>query len=323
MKPPLLSTFLILATTVGVLGQTCERTLTVSFLGPEMALTPQDFEATLDRKILQVTKVEPLRSSRILILLAAGDSSRLRDRKDFEKVVTQLSEITDIPENTSLAYGLHAKRISFSKRFTSDAEELRNSLEELVRQAQSGALGRGLAPDQDCLLGPALDFFGQSQPGDSIVEIGGGVTFCGPDPNNWAYNGAEGQRRLLSNGIRRFGVAPNCRECPTGYTLTFNGTGGRTGILGDKEHEAATWQLEKDFWLHGISRGYLVTVAVPTDAKPDRESWHLTLGASGRNRLGIPAKAPLLISYPDLLLCVPRKGLAQFASADRTAEHNH
>jgi hypothetical protein len=322
MKPRLAPFFAIFMAAIGfagALGQTCERTLTVGLHTP--GLGAGDFLPTLDRQTLEVTKVEPIRSSRLLILVPASFYNLVTHKKDFQQMIARLSGIDGIPENVSLAYGLYAEKIIFSAHFTSNAQELRSSLDDLVSKANSGALGR-VPPNDDCLLGQVFDFFGHPQPGDSVIQLGAGITFCDRGSHDWVHNDQAAQGSFLGSGLRSFGLTISCEgwagDCGGPHT---NGTGGHSDLLNglgnDKRQEEVNWQAVKAFWLNGIGKGYLVTVAVPEKAKAGHGTWNLALGGTARTRLGIPAKARLGFDYPDLLLCSPAKGSPAIATADR------
>src|SRR5215471_17568701 len=139
MKLLLVFLFLVTAAVNGI-AQTCERTLTVGGnSGLPQDLDAADFEASLYHRTLTITKVEPIRQTRLLILVRAID--KLLQKKS-KQLVEQLEAVNAIPEGVTLAYGIYAEKIIFSSRFTSEPEELRTGLEGLVKKANSGVLGR-------------------------------------------------------------------------------------------------------------------------------------------------------------------------------------
>jgi hypothetical protein len=167
MRSLVLPWFVVMVTAAGSLGQTCERTLTVNgWMGMPPGLGVTDFEAVLDHHKLTITRVEPLASSRVLILILAAD--KLLDQPS-KHLVQWLEAMNSVPPNITLAYGVYAEKIVFSSRFTSDPQELRSSLAELVTKANSGVLGRRDAGLY--LFHQALDFFQKPQAGDSIVVV--------------------------------------------------------------------------------------------------------------------------------------------------------
>src|SRR6267142_2486076 len=126
----ILPLFAMILAALGADGQTCERTIPVGLAVP--GTNGADFEATLNRRLLTVVKVEPFHHSRILVLIQADFSHLKAHDKDFRRVVDWLAAIDRIPENAALAYGLYSEKIAFSNRFTSDPQELRSDLNELV-----------------------------------------------------------------------------------------------------------------------------------------------------------------------------------------------
>jgi hypothetical protein len=326
----MLSIFAAIILTISAFGQSCERTVPVTIGFPGMSLPgleAKDFDATLNRESIQVVKVEPIRQSRVLILIAADYLSRKRDKKDFQKIMARLSAIDPIPENVSIAYGMYAKTIAFSDHFTSDARELRASLNTLANKAESGVLGKEW-DYHNCLLGPALDFLGAPQPGDTLVYMDGWVSYCVPGhekykKNDSMINHRAERRNFLKNGIRFFSVFSYCRDwgsssnsCEVG--LDKNSFGGYDAHLNSsrtsKKDEEANWQAVKGYFL---TRGDLVTLAVPEKAR-DGEIWHLSIGANYLSRLGFPpVNKGLLMTYPSLLLCTSdRNGDANIGEAD-------
>lgn len=319
----ILSIFLVINFTISAFGQSCERTIpvTIGFPGTSLpGLEAKDFDATLNREPIQVVKVEPIRQSRVLILIAADYLSRKRDKKDFQKNMARLSSIDPIPENVSIAYGVYAKQIAFSDHFTSDARELRASLDSLVNKAESGALGKEWDYN-NCLLGPALDFLGAPHPGDTLVQMGGWVSYCSPGHEKYRnddrrINHLAETRYLLENGIRLFAVYSYCSDWGPppdicgGAGLQRNSFGGYYAYLSSsrasKKDEENNWQSVKGYFL---TRGELVTVAVPEKAR-DKEVWHLSLDANYLTRLGSsPADKGMLMLmvYSNLLLCTSDK----------------
>jgi hypothetical protein len=317
----LVALFMVFVVAVGAFGQSCERTLPVTIGLPGMSLPgleAKDFDATLNREHIQVVKVEPIRQSRVLILIAADYLSRIRDKKDFQRTLARLSAIDPIPENVSIAYGMYAKTIAFSDHFTSDARELRASLDTLASKAESGVLGKEWDYN-NCLLGPALDFLGAPQSGDTLVYMGGWVSYCAPGHEKYKkddrmINHLAETRYFLENGIRSFSVSSYCADWgPSSYYsceagLHKNSFGGYGAYLSSskasKKDEEANWQAVKGYFL---TRGDLVTLAVPEKAR-DGEIWHLSIGANYLSRLGFPpVNKGLLMTYPSLLLCTSDK----------------
>lgn len=261
--------------------------------------------------------------------------------------VSRLSAIDSIPENVSVAYGVYAEKVAFSDRFTSDPQELRNSLGTLVTKAQSGELGKnapyGSAYDI-CMGNQVLNFQGSSQPGDVLVEFGYGLlTFCDPGKHKdnspgygprsysellWGTGTRSWTQHVLQNGLREFHVNNYCSDwaghCAAG--AAFNNFGAFTSFLSStqtgKKDEDGNWRAIRNFFLDSATKGYLVTVEVPTDNGDRSETWYLTLGTDARNRLGVPQTVKALMAYPDLLLCSTynkgmNKGLLKVVEVNR------
>jgi hypothetical protein len=325
-----IATFMVIIFTVSALGQSCERTVPVSSPIPGYnihGLTVTDFQATLNDQNIHVVKAEPIRQSRLLILLLADYTSRLTNKKDFERAVTGLSAIQAIPKNVSIAYGVYAKKIAFSDRFTSDPQELRQSLAALVSQAESDALGREV-PDYDCLLNPVLDFLGTPQPGDALVRIvgNGRLLFYGPVNLNitdslaehglggltYCAAGRKKDDRFNSQFVRKYFAENALRE----FQLHFSNKEA-TYRSGFRPALSMRWEKIESILLNDAVDEYLVTVAVPDIAVDKNARWQLRRSNEVKTPPGQPA-AMVIFAYPDLLLCNPAKdGSLRYASAGK------
>lgn len=340
----LIAAFMVAVLSVSAFGQSCERTIPVEL--DRAGLEAKDFAATLNRQNLKIVKVEPIQKSRVLILLPV-DRSFGDDRKDFKLILARLSAIDSIPENVSVAYGVYAEKTAFSDRFTSNPQELRNSLAALLTKAHSGELGKNgpySSPYDICMGNQVLNFQGSSQPGDVLVEFGQGMlTFCDPGKHKdnspgygprsysellWGTGTRSWTEHVLENGLREFHVNNYCQDwagdCAAG--AAFNNFGAFTSFLSSthtsKKDEEDNWRAIRNFFLDSATKGYLVTVEVPPDNGDRSETWYLTLGTDARNRLGVPQTAKTLMAYPDLLLCSTytkgmNKGLFKIAAVNR------
>jgi hypothetical protein len=303
----LVALFMVFVVAAGSFGQSCERTLPVAVGLPGSApqrFEAKDFAAAVNRQDIPVTKVEPIRQIRLLILLPADYLARIKEKKDFQYQIARLSEIDGIPENVSIAYGVYAEKIAFSEHFTSDAQELRSSLRTLVSKAESGALGRE-SPLFDCLMNPVFDFLGTPQPGDTLVRFGSGPTFCAPGhkKDDWDFNLGIVARYFSENSLQEFSLHS--------YGEKWSYSWGAARVV------KSTWQEVEDFLLTGITKGYMVTVAVPESLKNGKGTWTMTLSADARAHFGFPPKGKILMAFPNLLLCgTDKNGAPQFASQD-------
>jgi hypothetical protein len=299
MKPLLLCFLAIKLTMLDALAQGCERTLSVGFIVPSSsALEPADFEAVLGKQALTVIRVEPIRSSRILILIASKLSKLSKD-KSLKRLTNRLLAIDRIPPNVAIAYAVEDERkIAFSGGFTSDPQELRNNLQKLVSGFPTESHIRSAASE-------TLNFFGQPQAGDSVLAILPGSASV------WVT-----EEDFLEKGIRLF-VLPLDSDS---RTERFGGdefgqaeaTGGHWIFLASsstfKKEENANWLAAQDFLMNGISRGYMVTVSIPPGIRVKPFSWVLKAHSAAAHPFslnalfGIPSPDPLH-DYPDLLLC--------------------
>jgi hypothetical protein len=280
MKPILFCLLTMALTVTGALGQACERTFTVgaAFAPAAVSLQPGDIDATLGKQTLTVTKVEPIRSSRVLILIAE-DFSRLSKDKNLKQLTTRLAVIDAIPANIRVAYAATSSgETAFSDGFTSDPQELRSGLQKLISGAATRIPAR---PGMD----EVLNFFGQPQPGDSVVLIGEGGGY------------PADVQHFLEEGTRLFILGGNHWDMQQAEA-----TGGNYGGLDiSRKKKQAEWQVEWNFWLSTTGTGYAVTVAIPPGVRVEDFSWRVRLSQSGLSRLG-PKKAHSF-DYPDLLLC--------------------
>lgn len=331
----LIAVFMVAVLTISAFGQSCERTIPVSLAFPGFSiqgLTVTDFQATLNDQNINVVKAKPIRQSRLLILLLADYKSRITYKKDFERAVAGLSAIQAIPQNVSIAYGVYAKNIVFSDRFTADPQELRQSLAALVSQAESDAVGREV-PDHDCLLNPVLDFLGTPQPGDALVRIvGNGLLLPMETSENGsvipsidgslAENGLGGltycaaghkkNDRFNLQYVKKFFADNSLRE----FQLYFSHNQA-TYKASSRPSLHMKWEKLEPILLNGATDGYLVTVTVPDDASDKKAHWHLEPKNAVKTRPGQPTNV-FVLAYPDLLLCSPAKdGSLRFVIADR------
>ena len=301
MRILLLLLFVPILAIAAALGQMCDRTLTVAG-NPEAppGLDIGDFEATVSHKRLIITKVEPIHYSRVLILIRAIDQL---SHKESKQLIRRLTALTAIPPNVKLAYGVYAEKIIFSERFTSDPDELRTSLGELVQKANSGILGKRDAGYY--VLGQALDFFQKPLPGDSIVELVTGVIDSYDDYSEIAKKSNINPITIttfLEKGIRLFAWENvSISAVDSGWSAVFayeelaEATGGAVfSIQSDN-----TWL---NYLIFGMNQAYLVTVSVPSNVRAEARSWRLRLSNSKRRRLH-EAKSDFDLLYPDLLLC--------------------
>jgi hypothetical protein len=312
---------------VSAFGQSCERTLTLGVAPPfglPLSHDAQDYEATLGHERISVVKVQPFKKARTLILLPADYDHITKDKGDFDRLVGWLSGITALPGNASVAYGLYAQKMIFSDHFTSDPQELRSSLEELVKNAKTGSLGANYVT-YDRLV-EAVGYFGQPQPGDSVILLSNYAGEYTGDYSRPVTRYSDVVARFLQAGIRLFVIIPPFGSISSIYSdTTLNmaqGTGGYVSTVADwhradKKREAKTFYSEMGLMLNFNGLGYLVTVAVPQDARGGGY-WNLTLNAAARSRIGFSPKKKMLFAYPNLLLCgTSKNGDPMIAGVDR------
>ena len=289
MKPILLCVLTMTLTVTGLLAQTCERTFTVSGSFVPSVIQAGDIEATLGKQTLTITRVEPIRSSRILIFIVA-DFSRLRKDKSLERLSNRLAAIDATPANVAMAYGIRWNgKVAFSGPFTSDPQELRSGWQKLV----SGSVKRSSGPAG---MRVAVEFFGPPQPGDTVVAL---VPVWS---NVYAW-----REFFLEKSIRLFFLSFNFKPgdfplqdftAPAYFTdgpmKIAAALGGHYSSLdrSSEQREQQSWQNELNFWMHGIPRGYMVTVAIPDGARFEPSGWNVSV-----------RKSVLGIEYPDLLRC--------------------
>jgi hypothetical protein len=319
----LVELFMVFIVAAGAFGQSCERTLTLNMgipSGSAPAFGVQDYEATIRHEPISVIRVEPFKRARILILLPADYNHITKDKGDFERLIGWLSGITALPRNISVAYGMYAEKMIFSDHFTSDPQELRSSLEGLAKNAKTGSLG--VSDTNYDRLAQAVEYFGRPEPGNSVILLNDGMgAYQQP-----AITGGEVEVRFLQAGIRLFVLIPSTGLTPHTDPFFLNiaeGTGGYMTTLSNfhpagKKDEVQTFYAEMGNLLNMSSMGYLLTVAVPQNAKQDAGSWSLTLSAAARSHLGISPKMKIMFFYPNLLLCgTSKNGAPMMAGADR------
>lgn len=303
-------------------GQGCERTVTVGMLipsgSPSTALPPDYYQATLGRRELTITRVEPIVSTRLLILVTPDLPVSLRKNKDFRNQVRLLESIDAIPANVSLAYGVtRDDRIFASAGFTSNAEELRNNLHDLITRVESRTAGPPLKN--------ILDFFQEPRPGDAVIVF---FSHLREPPMPAFENFLEKGVRLFAVGWDDGGSTGDCCGIPAEDGVPFTrfavATGGHGSAIGGrttlKRYEQGQWEAVRNFWLYGVNNAYAVTIVIPdkaTDKVKALDRWQIGFSDSGRALLGLPVTAKPFLEFPDLLLCPTPSHQAKIARAER------
>jgi hypothetical protein len=292
MRAAALGMLVLMLARIDAIGQTCQRTLTVNIFSSGAEPEVADFEATVGRQTLTVTKVEPVRSSRLLLLMDASHYDIRRDR-DLKRLVRRLEAIDSIPQNVALAYGIvYADRAVFSDGFTSDPQEVRKSLDTLIAQA-GGSAPRKMG-DAYKTANDVVDLFTPPRPGDAVVWIAGDPWLAGfllkSSPVQTSDPLVE---RYLERGLRFFVMGGPWHPSPSTGTDWAD-----KNVMQFAEATGGFWsqvQSTDGYWRTVTETAYQVTVSIPPGIQKRQWSWKLRLRGS-------PKKFGLL-SYPDLLLC--------------------
>jgi hypothetical protein len=281
-------------------AQACERTFTLSGHYVPEGLKADHIVAQVGRHRLPVTRLEPIRSSRILIFIEA-EYRKLAKNRLLKKLTANLASLDSIPANMKLAYAVkYEKTIAFSGPFTSDPQALHDGLQKLILDAAVRQKAKG--------MDEALDWFGEPQPGDAVIQVAFGYAV--------EYPNVE---RFLQNGIRLFNFTfdrnpyRDCLDFPDCTTtirdLSEKLGGNQWRHPDEEENEQASWEQARLFWFEEIPRGYMVTVAVPHESRVPEKGWMVAVSKSAQDLLGTTILnngsdcTQSLADYPDLMLC--------------------
>ncbi len=205
------------------------------------------------------------------------------------------------PKGRSVAFGVFAERAIFMKRFSTDSQERRSSINEVM--AQSNTLGKQTALYD--ALHEALGLFGQHQPGDTILLISDGFD------NRSKRNGGDMEKEFLAHGTRllvmmrpRASMVPipdqQFRWAPDA-NMGISSAGRRDlGRLSSRTGGAYTG-FSPHFFEFAWA-GYMVGIAAPANLEKPKE-WNLRLrGAAAK------AHPDAMIYQPwELPLCSPAR----------------
>lgn len=280
--------------------QACERTFTLSGHYVPEGLEADDIVAQVKDHRLSVTRLEPIRSSRILIFIEAEYRKPAKDRL-LRKLTADLAVLDAIPANVKLAYAVkYEKTIAFSGPFTSDPQALQNGLQKLILDAAVRQKAKG--------MDEALDWFGEPQLGDAVIQVSFGSPAEHPNVE-----------RFLQNGFRLFNFtfdyyrSHDCLDfaCTTTIPPLSDDLGGNHWRNPDEEKisDQASWEQARLHWFEEIPRGYLVTVDVPDESRSQENEWIVRVRKSAQDRLGTTVLSngtdctQSLAEYPALMLC--------------------
>lgn len=271
------------------------------------AMTPDRLHAKLGSLTVPVTIVERIANFRVLILFDVSGSMKTTDvpfhyqRKALALINATFDELMgELPQGTTVEYGLFNSHAMFGPEFTARPEDLRKSLVELNEQMRRSPKGTAL---YDALQG-SLARFDPPQAGDSIVIVTDGID------NESRLGARRVQEEGSQKGIRIFSILIRGNEFDyEGRWLAMldfaQRTGGSVHVIdvatnpwsGNKEAEQERQELRR-FWKNEVISGYMLHFNVPASTRKQRK-WLLSV-----NRLP-GQKSKTLAAYPSRLNACP------------------
>jgi hypothetical protein len=253
-------------------------------------LRAEDFEAKLDHTSVPIVSVTQRFNGRLLLLLeisGTAEDPTLADRAN------QLANLAaQAPTGRSVAFGVFAERAIFMKGFSSDPQERRSSINEIM--AQSKSLGKQTAVYD--ALHDALTLFGPHQPGDTILLISDGFD------NHSKRNGGDMEKEFLARGTRLLVMMrPRASMVPEpgqqfrwkpDAEMGVRTSAGRSDLARLSGRTGGAYTGFNPHFFEFAWAGYMVGITAPANLEKPKE-WNLRLH-------GAAAKA-----HPDALIYQP------------------
>ena len=176
-------------------GQTCTSYVVIDPFDHKTTmgingLHAEDFEAKLANSSVPIVSVTQSFNGRLLLLL---ETSGTAEDSSLAARANELANLAaEAPTWRSVGFGIFAERAMFMKGFSTDKQERRSSINELM--AQAGSLGKQTALYD--ALHQALALFGQHLPGDTILLVSDGFD------NHSKRNAGDMEKEFLAQGTR-------------------------------------------------------------------------------------------------------------------------
>jgi hypothetical protein len=243
-------------------------------------LQAEDFQAKLGNTVLPIVKSTQTFDARLLVLF---ETSGTAEDPGLAQQSTELANLAaQAPPGKMLAFGVFAERALFGKGFSSNPQDRRSTIDELMAHANS--LGKRTALYD--ALHQALALFGQHQPGDAILLVSDG--FDDASKRNGVDLDKEFQvagTRLLVMMRPQVGMVkvPNqqFRWTPD-KNLSWKASPGKGELAHLSSSSGGSYTGFNPHFVEFAWAGYLLEIAVPSALDKPKE-WTLQLrGTSAR-----------------------------------------
>lgn len=247
-------------------------------------LKAEDFQARMDNNTLAIVNMGQKYDSRLLVLVETDGSAKDAKLQDVVDTMTRMAR--QAPEGKPVAFGVYASRAVFTKGFIADPEERRIEIGAVIEQANS--LGKRVALFD--ALHEGLQLFGQHQPGDAILLVGG------PYDDKSSHSLSEVEKEFLATGTRFMAMLRRPMSFVARDDFMFNSHEAEKSLFWDFAERTGGAHSEFDPRFFGFGwRGYMMEIKVPESAtKPHK--WSLRLRSDVRSTF-----KHTKIFYPELL----------------------
>ncbi len=286
-----------------VSGQTCTTYVVVDPFDHKTTkgidgLRAEDFEAKLDHTSVPIVSVTQTFNGRLLLLVEISGTAE--DATLAERANALANLAAQAPTGRSVAFGVFAERAIFMKGFSTDPQERRSSINELMAQAKS--LGKQTALYD--ALHEALTLFGPHRPGDTILLISAGFD------NRSKRNGGDMEKEFLAQGTRLLVMMrPRASMVPVpgqqfrwkpDSDMGVRTSAGRTDLARLSGRTGGAYTGFSPHFFEFAWAGYMVGILAPANLEKPKE-WNLRLrGAAAK------AHPDAIIYQPwELPLCSP------------------
>lgn len=233
-----------------------------------MTLKADDFQARMDKNALTIVNTEQHYDSRLLVLLETDGAAD--DAKLHEVVETVTRMARQAPEGKPVAFGVYADHAIFTKDFIADPEKRTAEINNVVEQEES--LGKRVALFD--ALHQALQLFGEHQPGDTILLVGG------PYDDKSNHSAGEVEKEFLVTGTRLMAMLRRPMSHVGRDDFMFNNHEREKSLFLDFAERSGGAHSEFDPRFFGFAwRGYMLELKVPEHVRKPH-NWSLKLRAA-------------------------------------------
>lgn len=217
-------------------------------------LGPEDFEAKVGQVAVPIVSVTPDFSNRVLVLLEV-DGTKSSRIEDTVNLATRLAR--QAPDGKPLAFGIFAKRSLFTKSFNTDSQERAREISAVIEDAPT--LGHEVALYD--ALHNALAFFGQHQPGDTILLISDGFDEAS------GRGGSEVAKEFAAAGTRLLAEMRQPLSHVLGNFMWKPPEQDREILEHISLRSGGAYTMFSAYLFDFAWRGYMIGVSIPNDSR--------------------------------------------------------